>query len=476
VIRRALDQLIVRIAKIASRGFYRKVETAGFERLDTRRPTLIVANHFNGFADPVLVTSALGRLPRFLAKATLWKVIVARPLLALAGVIPIHRQVDGGAGEKNQRAFEDAEAELRDKGMIAVFPEGTTHDVPRLAPIRTGAARIALGAKQHGARDLQIVPVGLWFEDKVALRSRVLVRAGEPLDLDHELWSILPDGAEASDEDHASVRALTGEITERLRAVSPDFETFLDGAALSWAADIALREGMSRPQESVPLASREPLAARLAKAEPDDRRHLTGQLGRYSLALEALGVTDEELVPRPTPTSLFKRAVWLAIGVLLLAPFAIAGALINALPAILVVVAGVAVKSPVTKGTVRLLVAILVFPMTWLAVAWFDVGGDAISSVLAAFTFPLSPVIDVVFDGRSGFWAGLLVFVTAPLFGLCAIWILEWVVGLVRLARGWYAVYARRAQLEEVMTQRSALVDDVREAAGHVAVQGAKSM
>src|SRR4029077_5631555 len=79
VIRRVLDQLVLRIAKIATRGFYRKVETAGFDRLDSRRPTLVVANHFNGFADPVLVVSALGRLPRFLAKATLWKVILVRP-------------------------------------------------------------------------------------------------------------------------------------------------------------------------------------------------------------------------------------------------------------------------------------------------------------------------------------------------------------------------------------------------------------
>jgi glycerol-3-phosphate O-acyltransferase / dihydroxyacetone phosphate acyltransferase len=471
VIRRILDQLVLRIAKLATRGFYRKVETAGFDRLDTRRPTLVVANHFNGFADPVLVVSALGRLPRFLAKATLWKVILVRPLLAIAGVIPIHRQVDGGAGQRNQRAFEDAEEGLRKGGTIAVFPEGTTHDIPRLAPIRTGAARIALGAKAHGVDDIQIVPVGIWFEDKVALRSRVLVRAGEPLDLDHELWSILPAGAQPTDEDHDSVRALTSEITERLRAVSPDFETFLDGAAFSWAADIALREGVSRPQESVPLAKREPLAARLARSEPDDRARLSGELGRYSLALDALGVTDEELVPRPTPTSLFKRAVWLAVGVILLAPFAIAGFLINAIPALLVVVAGLSVKSPVTKGTVRILVGIIVFPLTWLLVAWFDVGGAVIPEVLAALSFPLSPIIAVVFDSRAGFWAGLLVFVTAPLFGLCAIWILEWLVGLVRLARGWYAVYARRAQLEEVMTQRDGLVEEVRRAAG----QGAKS-
>jgi len=472
VIRRVLDQLVFRVASLATRGFYRKVETAGFDRLDTRRPTLIVANHFNGFADPVLVVSALGKLPRFLAKASLWKVILARPLLAFAGVIPIHRQVDGGAGEKNRRAFEDAEEELREGGTIAVFPEGTTHDIPRLAPIRTGSARIALGAKAQGVKDIQIVPVGLWFEDKVALRSRVLVRAGEPLDLDHELWSILPEGAKATDDDHASVRALTAEITERLRAVSPDFETFLDSAAFSWAADIALREDVSRPQESVPLARREPLAARLARSDADERARLSGELGRYSLALDALGVTDEELVPTPTPTSLFKRALLLAVGVLLLAPFAIAGFFINVLPAVLVVAAGLAVKSPVTKGTVRILVAMLVFPLTWLLVAWFDVGGAAISKVVAALSFPLSPVIALVFDNRSGFWAGLLVFVTAPLFGLCAIWILEWLVGLARLARGWYAVYARRAQLEEVMTQRAGLVEQVRVVSAH----GAKSM
>ena len=142
------------------------------------------------------------------------------------------------------------------------------------------------------------MPVGLWFEDKVALRSRVLVRAGEPLDLDHELWAILPEGAEATDEDHESVRALTAAITERLRAVSPDFDTFLDSAAFSWAADIALREGMERPQQSVPLAQREPLAARLARSDADERARLSGELGRYSLALDALGVTDEELVPQ----------------------------------------------------------------------------------------------------------------------------------------------------------------------------------
>jgi glycerol-3-phosphate O-acyltransferase/dihydroxyacetone phosphate acyltransferase len=366
--------------------------------------------------------------------------------------------------------FEAAEGELRGKGMVGIFPEGTTHDRPQLAPIRTGAARIVLGAKEMGVEGLTIVPVGLWFEDKVALRSRVLVRAGEPMDVDRELAGIIPQGSTASDDDREAVVALTAAITERLRAVSPDYDTFLEGAAFSRAADIALRDDMRRPQQSVPLVQREPLATQLARAPEEHRTRLTNDLGRYSLALDTLRVTDEELVPRATPGTLFRRVVLLAIGVLLLAPFAIAGVLINFIPALIVFAAGFLARSPVTKGTVRILVAIVVFPATWLAVSWFDVGGAVIAGVLTALTFPLSPLIDAVFDGREGFWPSLLVFVTAPLFGLCAIWILEWLVGLARMARGWFVVYARRAQLEEAMTHRAALVAEVWAAADQPAL------
>ena len=75
--------------KALTQAFYRSVEVTGRERIPSDRPVLVVANHGNGFVDPIVVASVLGRLPRFLAKAALWKVIVARPFLALAGVLPV---------------------------------------------------------------------------------------------------------------------------------------------------------------------------------------------------------------------------------------------------------------------------------------------------------------------------------------------------------------------------------------------------
>ena len=92
---------------------------------------------------------------------------------------------------------------------MAIFPEGTTHDSPRLVKVRTGAARIALGARASGVSGLSIVPVGITFEDKIALRSRVLIHAGPPLDLDGNVGRFVGAGSAATEDNHEAVRRLT---------------------------------------------------------------------------------------------------------------------------------------------------------------------------------------------------------------------------------------------------------------------------
>ena len=65
------------------------------------------------------------------------------------------------------------------KARLKAELEGKSHDEPGLAPLKTGAARMALEAMTSGsAPDLAIVPIGLVFERKEAPRSRVLVQVG----------------------------------------------------------------------------------------------------------------------------------------------------------------------------------------------------------------------------------------------------------------------------------------------------------
>ena len=106
--RRLLDLALAQLARVAVGLTSRRLEVIDPDRVPHDRPVLVVANHFNGFMDPLVVTTVLRRLPRFLAKATLWKVFGARPFLALAGIIPINRRADDGAGEANRGSFDSA--------------------------------------------------------------------------------------------------------------------------------------------------------------------------------------------------------------------------------------------------------------------------------------------------------------------------------------------------------------------------------
>ena len=125
------------------------------ERMPQTGAFVLAPNHYSEI-DPVVIGAAswkLGRAPRFLAKASLFKNPVLGWLLRTSGQIPVER-----AGSKSHAALRAAE-ELVEKGrMVIVYPEGSLTRDPDLWPMRgkTGAVRIAL------ERDIPIVPVAHW--------------------------------------------------------------------------------------------------------------------------------------------------------------------------------------------------------------------------------------------------------------------------------------------------------------------------
>ena len=441
-----VDRLLTGLALLALRGFFRDLEVVGRERVPRDRPLLIVANHFNALVDAGTVVVVLGRLPRFVAKAALWSRAWRRPFLWLVGLVPVDRPQDTSVAARRHRRHSRQErvratlASCRDVlargAVVAIFPEGAVSRQPRLAPVRTGAARIALGAVGEGVDNLAIVPIGVTYEDKVALRSRALAEVGDPLHV--AAWTqergIAPDAA-----DRSAVRRLTDEIAERLAAVSPDYKDEREQAALGRAAEIALRpEGGVRPPR-VPLAEREHLARRLARAPAAARDRLIDALGRYQLDLTLLGVRDEEVAARPRPSRIAALLVAAAVRLALVAPFALVGAAINALPYWAVHWAGRLVRNPVLKGTTRLLVGVALFPAAWGVAAW------------------LAP--------WQGWLATTAVVAASPVLGLIGVRALEDAVVVQRAWRAWVAALERGASLPQVREDRTRLIRLVEETA-----------
>ncbi|QBI21771.1 hypothetical protein ER308_20895 [Egibacter rhizosphaerae] len=442
-----VDRLLTALAMLALRGFFRDLEVEDRERVPQQRPTIVVANHFNALVDAATVVAVLGRLPRFVAKATLWAKVYRRPFLWLGGLVPVDRpshrsetrtrgdRGTGGVSERLRAAFASCRDVLARGSSVAIFPEGAVSRQPRLAPVRTGTARIALGTAAEGVRGIVILPIGLTYEDKIALRSRALAEVGEPLDLDE--W-LAEREAEPDPTDRRTVRALTRDIAARLAAVSPDYADEREQAAVGRAAEVALRPaGGVRPRR-VPLAEREHLARRLARAPEEVKERVLDALGRYQLDLALLGIRDEEVVARPRPARLAAMLAGSAIRLGLVAPFALAGAAINVLPYWGVHWAGRLMRNPVLKGSARLLVGIALFPAAWAIAAW-------------------------QMPAMEGWLANSAVIVAAPVLGLIAVWALEDAVLVRRAWRAWIAALERGADLPQVRADRARVVRLVEE-------------
>lgn len=425
------DRLLTLLARLALRGFFRRVEVAGTDAVRGDRPVLVVANHFYGMVDPVMLAGVFGRLPRFLAKSTLWDLAPVRPLLSLAGMIPVYRPEDATDVAGNREVFAVCHRVLARGGLVGIFPEGVTHDDPAIRPVRTGAARIALGAHAAGVGGLRIVPVGLVFDDKIALRSRVLARVGRPVDVGAVAADLGGAGRPVDDTDRAAVRALTDLIAARLREVAPDYRSDREARVLRRAADVALRTGRGEGVE-VSLAEQEALARRLAAAPAAQRDEIAQALARYHLDLDLAGLRDRQVEPGYRASTLLRRSLATTARLVLLAPLALLGAAWNLVPYWIVRLVGRVVSEPVTKGTARLLTALVVFPVAWSGAA--------------------------VLDAWDGALAGVAVFLLAPVLGLVAVGWSESLVRVHRDWRGWIGLTERRALLPAVREARREVV------------------
>jgi len=380
--RRFTDRSIGLIAAGLVLGFHRSVDVAWRDRYPTDRPALVVANHGNGFVDPVVVAAVLGRLPRFLAKAALWNVVIARPFLGLAGVLPVYRSADGDQASNNASVFEACHHELAQGATVAIFPEGTTGDRAGLDRVKSGAARIALGALPT-APDVVIVPIGMAYESKVETRSRVAVMFGEPIAVaDFAGRGLGADG----EPHHDDARALTARITASLQAVSPGFADVEEREILRASARIELSD-----DGDPSFADTEIVARRLAAAPAGARRAIVEAYRTFAARLQLIGITDDQL--RPERTSRWR--VVLSVLALLVGGSVVVAATLIHLPALLIVTIGTGlVRSTATKGTVRLLLGLVTMLLTWvIAGAWL---GDGWSAVGYAVVVAIAGVVALV--------------------------------------------------------------------------------
>jgi glycerol-3-phosphate O-acyltransferase / dihydroxyacetone phosphate acyltransferase len=384
--------VVVALLRFTLRIFFRRVEVEGLERVPSSGPVLFVLNHPNSLVDPVFILCLAPRPVSFLAKAPLFRIPVVGWLVRAAGSIPVERKQDPGADlTKNREMFARVRAHLADGGAVALFPEGTSHSDPRLKPMKTGAARIALGVESDPP--LRVQPVGLFYTDKRTFRSAALVYYGEP-------FEVRPVALDASGEPPAEdVRTITDRIGQALGEVTLQADAFEAHDFVARTERILASQRRTSDDAPRPdLAEEFGFRRRVLKGyealkarDPDRLDGIRRRVYRYEDKLRGAG-----LDPWDVPVGRFSTGRILSgIGLFLLrfallVPLGLPGLVLHYLPYRLV---GLLSRRAVGRyddilATAKAASAFVVFPLTWAAVTiifwkWLGTGAGVTAMVLA---------------------------------------------------------------------------------------------
>jgi glycerol-3-phosphate O-acyltransferase/dihydroxyacetone phosphate acyltransferase len=424
-------RLVRRLARVLLALFYHRIELVGAERIPGTGPLVVTANHQNALVDPALLLATVPRRLRPLAKAPLFRYPLIGWLLRLAGAIPVHRRQDPGSDPaQNAAMFATATATLAAGGAILIFPEGVSQSEPRLMPLRTGAARIALGAP-----GTTLLPVGLVYHEPGTFRTGwALVLVGPPVPIGDCAASYATDP-------EAAVRRLTERVGEALRPLIVEAQDrtllrLLGAAETIWRAEAATA-GDPATRTAWMQAALRAYRHHLGR-DPGRVEALAHAVERFAKDLEASGLAPGGLAAEYPAPVVLRYALREGAALLLGLPLAVWGLVNHGLPYQLTrLTVRLLRPDPDSEATYKLLAGLVFYPGCWAAEGWLArrLGGGL---GLGAFLASLGP---------TGFFA------------------LGWWERLRRVrrdARGFFQFLARRDLHARLLERRQGLLAELR--------------
>jgi 1-acyl-sn-glycerol-3-phosphate acyltransferase len=417
-----LRRIIRSVLRVALRVYFRRIEVTGLENVPDTGPVIFVLNHPNALVDPAFLLCLAPRRVAFIAKAPLFRMPVIGSLVRALDSLPAYRPQDQGQDvTRNIETFTAARKLLARGITIGICPEGVSHDEPRLKPLKTGAARIALAAASSGeAFDLKIVPVGLYYTEKTTFRSSALLYFAEALPV--QPVQLEADGTPPRD----AVRRLSDQIETALREVMLHAEQeealSLIGRAeqIFSAAEIAEHDEEQLLERSLELRQNFLQGYAFCRSHfPQRIDAIETRIARFEYELTQAGIDPADLSLPPTAAHTIVRLLAQVLTCALLAPLAVTGTVLH-YPAYRL--AGylshrLARHEQDVVSTFKILSAMLLFPLTWLAVAvvlWRLAGWPA--DIAGLILTPICGYVAVRFfeeiDRFFGSFVALALFVT----------------------------------------------------------------
>ncbi|MEE9327247.1 MAG: 1-acyl-sn-glycerol-3-phosphate acyltransferase [Cocleimonas sp.] len=280
-----------KFCRLVVKTFYSRFEVAGDELIPDDKGIIFCVNHVNALIDAVVLQASSSKNIRPLARSGLFKNPILRPILNTIGAVPIYRRnTESTDTSKNQDSFSRCYELLAENQTLVIFPEGQSHSKSFVQEIKTGAARMALGALASNGVAPIVIPVGMTFTRKRRARSEVLVCYGKPIDLN------VPSDIDEFDAAHL----ITDRVKQGIEAVTLNTNSWKDMRLLTRLEKFfAFRHGKRRKSN---LSQRFYALQRLIEAqrlleesEPDKVRSLISKLRMFERLCNVCGIKNYHL-------------------------------------------------------------------------------------------------------------------------------------------------------------------------------------
>lgn len=342
-------------------------------------PTIVIANHQNGLMDALAILHTMfldRRQPVFIARGDLFKKDKVAKILRFLKIMPSFRTRDAKNREdilENLSVYNKAARILKAGGTIVIFPEATHQHGHYMNTFKKGFCRIAFSAEEENEYEInvKVLPLNIHYSNYFNFRSDLMVTVGEPFTYE-ELYDTYKRNP------NEAYLALNEKARARVKAITPDIDI---PEYLNEIED--LTQMMSRPllrhegknanyfpnQKDAGMEIIEKIR-QYKENEPDNFTNLMEKMRQYKKLLSENGLPHWVFGRK---TNIF-HLVCRMVGMLILLPFFIFGAVNNLVPRLLTKMFADKAKDPMFHSSFQYVVGTFaVFPLCYIllfALVW----------------------------------------------------------------------------------------------------------
>lgn len=374
---------------------HKHVIITGRKNLPYGQPVIFAPNHQNALMDPLALVCTNRFQTVWLARADIFKAKAFRRILRFMKLWPVYRIRDGKDNlSNNEQIFSFVINLLRNKQSVALFPEAAHSGRRQMLPHKKAIPRIALEAeeKNNFSLGLQIVPVGIYYDNYWLFNRTLIVQYGKPIQVGKYRKEFMDNPSKGMlslrDEVHDEIVPLVLEIgSKKFYTQYEDFRR-LAGDSYAQSHQFSKRKALQNF-----LSDRE-LIRKIENLEQEDQvtfNHLLEKQFQYFETLSSLNLSDGEV--EIAGETRFPTFFYRFLGTVLSLPVFIFGFLFSALP---FYIPRIILKRKVTDrtflSTFNFVAGLIIFPIFYLIEAglFYHFSENFWLSVFLFFSFPFA--------------------------------------------------------------------------------------